>query len=306
MRTRILAGVAALSLAAAACGGAEAIATVNGQTITYDEVIANIQVDGDVVNQEQFTRTLLGLVADEVIVAEASAQFGIEVTEEAVDLRVDEIVASVTQSGVALADVLASSGVTETGLRAIAAQQVAQDRVTEALVADQAAPTEDQLTQRFNAVLPGRSEVCSAHILLEEEADAQAAIDRALAGEAFADLAMELSTGPSGPNGGDLGCGPPSQFVAEFANATLEAEVGVPFGPVRSSFGWHVILVSERTVPTFEELREELVATVQAETGGGLWTEWLVAALRAADVSVEPEYGEWVTEPAPTIIPPGS
>ncbi len=45
---------------------------------------------------------------------------------------------------------------------------------------------------------------------------------------------------------------------------------------------------------------------MQAETGGGLWTEWLVAALRAADVSVEPEYGEWVTEPAPTIIPPGS
>lgn len=306
MRNRILVAAAALTVVAAACGGAQSVATVGDSSISYDEIISYMRVDGDVVNQDQFTRTLLGVIADRVIVAQAASDFGISRTDEEVDAQVEELIGPLTQGGVSLEDILQANALTEEGLRAIAAQGVLQGKVQDALVADLPEPTEEELQLRYDAELPSRANVCSAHILLESEEEAQAALDRALAGEDFATLAMELSTGPSGPDGGDLGCGAPAQFVLEFANGTLAAEVGVPHGPVRSSFGWHVILVSERTAPTFDELRAELVTALAASQADQLWSDWLVEALTTADVSVDPEYGTWTTDPAPTIIPPGS
>lgn len=305
MRNRILVSAAALAVVSVACGGTESVATVGDSSISYDEVISYMRVDGDVVNQDQFTRTLLGVIADRVIVAQAADDFGIARTDDEIDAQVDELIGPLTQGGVSLEDILQANALTEAGLRAIAAQGVLQVKVQDALLADLAEPSDEDLQLRYEAELPARANVCSSHILLESEEDAQAALDRALAGEDFAALAMELSTGPSGPDGGDLGCGAPSQFVLEFANGTLAAEVGVPHGPVRSSFGWHIILVSERTAPTFDELRTELVSSLSAAQAGELWTTWLVDALTTAVVSVDPEYGTWTTDPAPTIIPPG-
>ncbi len=83
--------------------------------------------------------------------------------------------------------------------------------------------------------------LCSNHILLDAEADALVALDRYENGEAFDELAIELSTGPSGPSGGDLGCQPEGQFVPEFEEAAYAAEAGDVVGPVQTQFGWHLI-----------------------------------------------------------------
>ncbi len=83
--------------------------------------------------------------------------------------------------------------------------------------------------------------LCSSHILLEAEADAIVALDRHAAGEDFAELAMELSVGPSGPDGGDLGCQLTGTFVPEFETAAYEGEAGEVVGPVQTQFGWHLI-----------------------------------------------------------------
>ena len=45
----------------------------------------------------------------------------------------------------------------------------------------------------------------AAHILVETEAAALELIEKVNAGEEFAALARDFSTGPSGPGGGDLG-----------------------------------------------------------------------------------------------------
>ena len=307
MRNRILISAAALAVISGACGDTgNVVATIDGDTITYDEVLALSAVTGDTINNEAFARTLYSLVIDRAIVASADAEMGIGVTEAEVDVAVEDLLGPLIEGGVSREDILAANNLTEDGLRAVGAKLALKDAVVGVLVEALDDPPEDELLGRYNSVLASEANVCSAHILLESEEEAQAALDRALAGEDFGTLAMELSTGPSGPSGGDLGCGAPSQFVAEFSIATLQAEVGVPHGPFRSSFGWHVILVSERTAPTFEDLRDDIVATLAAEQGEELWTNWLVATLEAADVFVEPEYGTWTTEPVPSIIPPGT
>ncbi len=123
---------------------------------------------------------------------------------------------------------------------------------------------------------PGEGNPCVSHILLETEDEAQAALDRLADGEDFAELAMELSTGPSGPNGGDLGCAPSSNYVGPFAEAVDGAELGANIGPVETEFGFHVIIVERyeidgRTVAA-ERLRSRLAeATVEVDERLGSW-----------------------------------
>ncbi len=83
--------------------------------------------------------------------------------------------------------------------------------------------------------------LCSNHILTTTEQEAQDALERVNGGDDFAELAKELSTGPSGAEGGDLGCGPRGRFVSAFEEAAYAASTGEVIGPVQTEFGWHII-----------------------------------------------------------------
>ena len=100
---------------------------------------------------------------------------------------------------------------------------------------------EDELEDAEDPPLPDY--LCANHLLVETEEEANDALQRFKDGEAFADLAIELSTGPSGPSGGDLGCAVEGQFVPEFEAAAYAASNGEVVGPVETTFGWHVIEV---------------------------------------------------------------
>ena len=301
LRNRILVPIAALAVVLAACGGAGEVATVDGEAVTFGEVADLIPSEGDTVELELFARSLMLVIADRVMEDEAERQFDLTRTEADVDAKVEELV---LQSGQTEEEILTTYDLTTASLRVIAAQQLMVDRISALLAAQEPLPTEETLMERYEAMLPSVTQACSSHILLESREEADAALARALAGEDFGALAIELSVGPSGPSRGELGCSSPDQYVAEFAAAVRDAEVNVPYGPVQTQFGWHVILVSDRAFPSFEDVRESLVADIQAAAGGRLWTDWVAAALTAAEVTVEPEYGTWTTDPVPNVLPP--
>ncbi|WP_064612512.1 peptidylprolyl isomerase [Streptobacillus moniliformis] len=65
--------------------------------------------------------------------------------------------------------------------------------------------------------------------------------------ENFADKARELSKDPgSAQNGGDLGKANINNFVPEFRTAVAKAEAGSIVGPIKTQFGYHIILVEEK------------------------------------------------------------
>ena len=67
-----------------------------------------------------------------------------------------------------------------------------------------------------------------------------------------------------------MSCALLGNYVAEFAQGAFEAEVDVPTEPVQSSFGWHVILVTERTDPDVDlDLVRELGALLQRPSEPG-------------------------------------
>jgi peptidyl-prolyl cis-trans isomerase C len=107
-------------------------------------------------------------------------------------------------------------------------------------------------------------QVHARHILVTEESQILALAERARAGEDFAALARAHSIDPgSGPLGGDLGWFGRGQMVPEFEAVAFSGVIGTVQGPVRSQFGWHLILVegARDKVPlgeVSERLRQKL------------------------------------------------
>lgn len=88
------------------------------------------------------------------------------------------------------------------------------------------------------------------HILLKTDAAAKAVIaDLNKAGDKkakFIELAKTKSTGPSGPNGGDLSWFTEKRMVPEFSNATKKLKKGTyTKSPVKTQFGYHVIYLED-------------------------------------------------------------
>lgn len=147
--------------------------------------------------------------------------------------------------------------------RGTIAQAVARDFVTTnpASDAEILAEYEAQLEQSSDQQYKAR------HILVQTQAEAQDLIAQLDEGADFQALAKEHSTGPSGPNGGDLGWFAPDQMVKPFADAVIALDDGAfTTAPVQTQFGWHVILREEsreNEPPTLESVRDAIKQRVE-------------------------------------------
>ncbi len=106
----------------------------------------------------------------------------------------------------------------------------------------------------------------ASHLLVDTEEEAIAAKQRVEGGEVFADVAREVSTGPSGPSGGELGWFGTGRMVPAFESAAAALEVGEVSDPVQTQFGWHVIILNDtRELPpvTFEQAQGELANEIR-------------------------------------------
>ena len=108
-------------------------------------------------------------------------------------------------------------------------------------------------------------EVHARHILYKadassdaaQKAKAEAAVRRLRGGADFAALAKAESDDPgSKTSGGDLGSFPRGRMVKEFDEAAFGAKEKEIVGPVKSSFGYHVIQVLEKTGERVQPLFE--------------------------------------------------
>ena len=143
------------------------------------------------------------------------------------------------------------------------------------------ATTDDKLKAAFDAKKSQPDfkyeEVKARHILVDTKEKAEAVIKELDGGADFAEVAKKESTGPSGPQGGDLGWFRKEAMVAPFAEAAFKMDKGsYTKEPVQTQFGWHVIQVEDKRMaePAFEEmapvLRDEIAAAAVESMMAGL------------------------------------
>ena len=130
---------------------------------------------------------------------------------------------------------------------------------------------------------------CVSHILVDTKDKADDLKRQLAAGADFAALAKANSTDPgSKDQGGDLGCKPKGAYVAEFDAAAFSLPVGTVSEPVKTQFGYHLILVRERRAARSGE--------VAADVSQQAFNDFMLDVVcRNGKVHVNPSYGTWDT-----------
>ncbi|MCF2871435.1 peptidylprolyl isomerase [Octadecabacter sp. G9-8] len=265
-RTKMLASAAVFALTA---GFAQAdshsettaqtvVASVNGSDITLGQLIMlrsqlpeqYQQLPDDVV----FNGLIEQLVNQQLLadtLEEEPARVGIAIANELRSLRAGEVV------------------------NAMSNEEISDEALQEAYDARFAGVEPDQ---EFNA----------SHILVATEEEAVAVKEMIDDGADFAETAVEKSTGPSGPSGGELGWFGPGMMVAEFEEAVMTLDAGDVSDPVQTQFGWHIVKLNETrmtALPALDDLRSELATEIQQER----LNEKLNALTETADITLPEE-----------------
>ena len=211
------------------------VGTVNGETITLDEVMQLTEELPDEYRRqplENYFPNLVSEIANTKLAAKAALDAGLDqdtLILDAIRIATERILAE------------AYFG---TEIRKI----VTEDEIAAAY-------------DRFIADSDSREEISARHILVEEEQAALDLIEKLKGGADFAALAQEFSTGPSGPKGGDLGYFGRGQMVPDFETAAFDLEIGTfSAAPVQTQFGWHVIKLEDKRIapaPSLDEMRQQ-------------------------------------------------
>ena len=132
------------------------------------------------------------------------------------------------------------------------------------------APSEEAIKKEYDtavAAMKGK-EFKASHILVDSEDKAKEVIAELKKGGNFAELAKTKSSDSSAANGGDLGWFTPSMMVPPFAEAVAKMEKGkYSEQPVKTDFGWHVILLEDSrdaTPPSMDELKPQIAQMLQS------------------------------------------
>lgn len=113
------------------------------------------------------------------------------------------------------------------------------------------------------------TQIKASHILVKTEEEANKIEARIKKGEKFEEIAKKESIDKtSGKNGGDLGFFSKGQMVPEFEKAAAGLKKGEISSPVKTSFGYHIIKVTDRKagpVIEFERIKDLIAQRLSGE-----------------------------------------
>ncbi|MEY4632720.1 MAG: hypothetical protein RLZ18_92 [Actinomycetota bacterium] len=284
--------VATAALALSACGGSSAVTsssdvfTVNGRG--YSKTTFNA-VTQSLIDAKQFTavngkiKTADAAVVIKTLVRyEAFVDFiakkGVKTTEAdrqkvLKDANADQ---TFTSSPKVLQDLLVDLNVASLTLQSM-------QKASEA-----------DIKKLYEASPASSGALCMSHILVKTEKEAEAVLADLDKGVSFAEEAKKKSTEPGADkSGGSLGSGDSkcaalselqTSFDKDFMAGAVNAKMGVPTGPVKSQFGYHIILNHK-----YDDVKESLISTVNSNAGSNL----LAGYMTTAKISVNSAYGVW-------------
>jgi foldase protein PrsA len=288
-----------LALSLTACGNnppadtSKIVATYKGGQITQNEMDHEFKIQRLLVNpsypssneyKDQFLHEYITLY--KIIVPEAKKE-GISVDKSKVDGMVQNFKQRLIQvvyqnDPKALEDEMKKLGVTDDDIRNWALDTMYVDNFRTEKVKN-VTLTDAQLQTYYNQHKDELTTVTVDHILVKTEAEAKQVEAQLKAGANFAELAKKVSIDPSAKtNGGQFKDANPSQFVPEFKNACLTLPIGQISDPVHTQYGYHIMKVESRKVPTKEEVRANALEDAQATT----WNTYLQQTEKDADIKV--------------------
>ena len=315
MKVRVCASVVVL-LFASACGALlePAAAVVNGQKITVEEVqravddfkksseFKRLSQQGDeAAITRDFEQSYVSTLIRRAVLVPEAAELDIEVTDEEIQDQLEQIQGEFPSDS-AFQEALKEQGLTLEQLELLIRDRALEEKLR-AAVAEESAPSEDEMRAYYEDHLDDFEETETSHILVDSKSLA-ARLSRELRvapkrdrDDLFTRRAKQHSQDKSNKAlGGALGFNPAGSFVPPFEEAADALQVGEISAPVKTRFGWHVIWVTGRRPAPFARVQEEVQAGLGAPSDEEVWDEWIRDAYEDAGVKVNPRYGEFNLE----------
>jgi peptidyl-prolyl cis-trans isomerase C len=158
--------------------------------------------------------------------------------------------------------------------KGILTQLAIQDVINSAAAVDEEEIKE--YYQQNKEYFKGEEQVSAKHILVDTLEKAQQVKEEIVSGLSFEDAARKYSSCPSKEQGGSLGSFGRGMMVPEFENAAFEIAEGVVSEPVKTQFGYHLILVEGRTKSQekpYEEVKELIRSHMVQEKQNSLYID---------------------------------
>jgi len=215
------------------------VATIDGEDIYMSEVNERWDELPEGYKEQITKDSLIQSLIDEKIILKEGVSAGLKVTSEEVQEAYVKLLEERDLPREAFLTVLEEEGRTEIEmLRRLQLSLLAIKLVD---------PYVKQLYEQHKEEFVIGETVRASHFLVKTLEEAEAGITRIKAGEDFNDVASEISTDPSAQvNKGDLGFFERGVMVAEFEEAAFTLSIGEMSEPVKTQFGYHVILVQEK------------------------------------------------------------
>lgn len=307
----LIALAASLGLVLAACGDVTepAAATVNGHKILVSDVNAELsrfvktpgfdqlsQQSGPEQAKRQFEQGFLGQEIRRAVLTPAAADLGVQVTDAEVQSRIDQIKKNFP-SEAAFQKALEDQGFTLDKLAQFVRDQVLEQKLR-ARVTTSAGPSRKELQTYYRAHRSAYRQTQVQHILVKDPKLAATIAHRLRQAPSsrlhslFAALARKYSTDTTNKDkGGKLGWVSAGALVAPFERAMDKLSVGRVSDPVKTQFGYHVILVTGRRLQHFGQVEAQIRSQLGGSATDQAFQRWLAKAYGRADVEINPRYG---------------
>lgn len=297
--------VFAIALLAASCSSADRLATVNGEDITKDELLAlrPSYEEAEFVSAETIRSDLTLLIILEAVSDAAREQFGFEVAEAQIAERT---VNPPSRYEALIGPPERFTDVTAEAIRASVIQTLVRDVVVANLAEIDAGNWDALIAERPEDI----TRSCVRHISVGSEDEADVVLARLADGEDFATLAGEVSLDQQSP-GGLLATATGDCLVwlkragLEFARLAATAPLRTAVGPVAANGEYNILFVEERLAPaSVAELASDPMEWLDPDLISSLYTPWFNAVVKATDIDISPTVGRW-SEDGLGIAPPG-
>ncbi len=292
---RVTVGLAALLMGTSitACSGGGAVATVNGQPISRSAFNTRLE-------NSPMGRTVLQQMVQESLIDQYAKSNNITVTDAEIDKRESQIKQNFPSGS--WDEMLKARGLSEADVRSALKEQLILDKA----LAGQVTITEAQIRDNFNhnhASYDKPEQVTARHILVPTLPLAQKIEADLKSGGNFASLAKQYSTDPGTKDkGGELGSFRRGQMVPAFDKYAFSAPIGQVSPPIKSPFGYHIIVVESRQPgqkATVDSARPQIVDQLRQLHEGPLIQPFLQGLQAKATIVVnDPQFAGVFPSPA--------
>ncbi len=230
----------------------EVVAEVNDVKITKEEFY-------DYLVSQNGDEALNALILDKIIALELEEN-NIKISQDQIDAEYQVAVEAYGDEAT-MEQALAYYGFTKDEFL----KNIEMNLSIEALIEPSITITDEEIEAYFEENKDDFNEaeqVKASHILVATEEEANDVLAKIQSGDSFEELAKEYSTDTvSATNGGDLGYFTKYEMVEEFSNAAFSLDINEVSEPVKTTYGYHIIKVTDKKdakIATLEDSKDEV------------------------------------------------